>query len=172
MARLKITAKSFGLKDLISDLTSLASHYPDIVKQSFIEQQKIIEKAVQDNWVSMVGGTYGGRVWESAGYSTRQNAGEGNAYGTVGIYKIDAIESKYGITDSDLTAAQIGYWVEHGTNRLRSGARKVGGVEYDDEDLITVAGIPFISKAYFNTIDEQEEAFAAKWNELIDQVIQ
>lgn len=170
MSKLKITVEGNGLKDLIKDLDKLSVEYPEILKQSFEAQQEVIEQATKDNWVSMVGGRSTDRVYESVGRSTKQDSGTNNAYGTVGVYKLDYVEAKHGTTEQDLTAAQIAYWVENGTTRLRSGARKRPGVEYEEQDLISVAAKPFIGNAYFRTITEQDQAFAQKWNELITKV--
>lgn len=168
MPKLAITAESSGLTELIDDLDRLITQYPEVTEKAFEAQQQVIEDAVRLEWVK-VGGEYGGRIYESVGHSTKK--GEGVTFGTVGVYKIDSIEAQFGRTDKDLNAAQIAYWVENGTSRLRLGGRKKKGREYLDEELITIAAKPFISRAYFNTIDEQEQAFANEWNLQIDKVM-
>ena len=170
MPKLKIEAESVGLKDLIDDLEKLIGKYPTIVKESFEAQQLVIEDAVRKQWVS-AGGSYGGRIWSSVGHSTKSSEETGGAFGTVGVYKIDSVESKFGMTSKDLSAAQIAYWVENGTSRLRFGGRKDKKTEYDEEYLVRTAANPFISRAYFSTIEQQESAFAEKWNQLIDGVM-
>lgn len=68
-----------------------------------------------------------------------------------------------------MNAPQIAYWVEFGTQRLKSGMRKLPGVDYSDEDLISVEPKPFMGNALHYTMDEQEEAFKAEFNRLADQ---
>lgn len=88
----------------------------------------------------------------------------------MGVYKLDAVDAAYGKTSKDLNAAQIAYWVEYGTSRLKTGGRKVKGVDYEDEDLITVAARPFISNAYYTSINDQNSAFKATFNKLMDGI--
>ena len=59
--------------------------------------------------------------------------------------------------------------VEFGTSRLRNGGRKKKGVNYDDSQLINVAGVPFISNAFYSSLNEQQDAFKVEFNRLADQ---
>ena len=169
MPRLRVKVENNGLKDLIKDFKTVAKQHPQMVKDSFDATQKVIEDQVRSNWISVVGGTSGDRIYKSIGRNTEQEGSD--AFGTVGVFKLDYIEAEFETTDRDLTAAQIAYWVENGTSRLRSGKRKRKGVEYNEEDLITVSAKPFISSAYYSTIKEQNQAFLDTWYNSITKVL-
>ena len=118
----------------------------------------------------MVGGQPGGYVFSSVGQSVAMSKSEPyTVVGTVGVYKIDSVSVQFGKTEKDLNAAQIAYWVEFGTSRLRNGGRKKKGVNYDDSQLINVAGVPFISNAFYSSLNEQQDAFKVEFNRLADQ---
>ena len=118
----------------------------------------------------MVGGTPGGYVFSSVGQSVAMSKSDPyTVVGTVGVYKIDSVSVQFGKTEKDLNAAQIAYWVEFGTSRLRNGGRKKKGVNYDDSQLINVAGVPFISNAFYSSLNEQQDAFKVEFNRLADQ---
>lgn len=171
MAKGLITLKSTGLKEFIAELNGLAEHFPEISRKSLQAQQRVVESKIQANWVSMVGGSPGGYVYNSVGQSTAfSKLNNADVVGTVGVYKIDSVGSSFGITDKDLNAAQIAYWVEFGTSRLRSGNRKVKGLEYSDEDVIQIASKPFISNAFYSSLDEQQKAFKLEFNTLAEKI--
>lgn len=118
----------------------------------------------------MVGGTPGGYVFSSVGQSVAMSKSDPyTVVGTVGVYKIDSVSVQFGKTEKDLNAAQIAYWVEFGTSRLRNGGRKKKGVNYDESQLINVAGVPFISNAFYSSLNEQQDAFKVEFNRLADQ---
>lgn len=170
MAKGLITLKSTGLKEFIAEMEGIAENMPEISRKALIAQQEVVENKVKNNWVSMVGGSPAGLVYESIGQSSAFSKTEpATVVGTVGVYKIDSVAASHGLTNKDLNAAQIAYWVEFGTSRLRSGIRKIKGIEYNDEDLITVGAKPFISNAYFSSIDEQENVFKETFNRLADE---
>ena len=122
------------------------------------------------NWVSMVGGTPGGYVFSSVGQSVVMSKSDPyTALGTVGVYKIDRVSAEFGKTEKNLNAAQIAYWVEFGRSRLKNGGRKKTGVTYDDSKLTNVDGIPFISNAFYSSLNEQQDAFKVEFNRLADQ---
>lgn len=169
MAKGLISIKSSGLKEFIAEMNGLAEQIPEISKQALVKQQEVVEAKVKDNWVSMIGGSSSGYVYNSVGQSTAfSKIDDSSVVGTVGVYKIDSVGSSFGITEKDLNAAQIAYWIEFGTSRLRSGARKVKGLEYSEEDLITVGPKPFISNAFYSSLDEQQEAFKMEFNRLAE----
>lgn len=170
MARGLISLKSTGLKEFIEEMNALADAIPEISKQALVEQQRVVEGKVKENWVSMVGGAPGGYVFSSVGQSVAYSKSDQyTVVGTVGVYKIDRISAEFGKTEKDLNAAQIAYWVEFGTSRLKNGGRKKTGVTYDDSQLINVAGVPFISNAFYSSLSEQQEAFKIEFNRLADQ---
>ena len=170
MAKGLISLKSTGLKEFIEEMNALANAIPEISKQALVEQQRVVEGKVKENWVSMVGGSPGGYVFSSVGQSVAYSKSDQyTVLGTVGVYKIDRVSAEFGKTEKDLNAAQIAYWVEFGTSRLKNGGRKNTGVTYDDSQLINVAGVPFISNAFYSSLSEQQEAFKIEFNRLADQ---
>lgn len=170
MAKGLISLKSTGLKEFIEEMNTLADAIPEISKQALVEQQRVVENKVRENWVSMVGGQPGGYVFSSVGQSVAYSKSDQyTVLGTVGVYKIDRVSAEFGKTEKDLNAAQIAYWVEFGTSRLKNGGRKKRGVTYDDSQLINVAGVPFISNAFYSSLSEQQEAFKLEFNRLADQ---
>lgn len=117
----------------------------------------------------MVGGSVSGYVYNSVGQSTAiSKLNPADVVGTVGVYNLDKVNVAFGITKKELNAAQIAYWVEFGTSRLRSGNRKTKGLEYSDEDLVSISAVPFISNAFYSSLDEQQDAFKITFNKLID----
>ena len=170
MAKGLFSLTSTGLKEFIEEMEALADAIPEISLKALAEQEKVVQERIKTNWVSMVGGTPGGYVFSSVGQSVAMSKSEPyTVVGTVGVYKIDSISVQFGKTEKDLNAAQIAYWVEFGTSRLRNGGRKKKGVNYDDSQLINVAGVPFISNAFYSSLNEQQDAFKVEFNRLADQ---
>ena len=179
MPRLRVKVENNGLKDLIKDFKTVAKQHPQMVKDSFDATQKVIEDQVRSNWISVVGGTSGDRIYKSIGRNTEQEGSD--AFGTVGVFKIDAVEAEFGKdkpvkvtlrdgtvkTREPLTAAQIAYWIENGTHRLASGARMAKGgnyssdvLEFLNDKIVYTPAKPFISKAYYDTIKQQNQKFS------------
>lgn len=170
MAKGLFSVTSTGLKEFIKEMEALADAIPEISLKALAEQEKVVQERIKTNWVSMVGGTPGGYVFSSVGQSVAMSKSDPyTVVGTVGVYKIDSVSVQFGKTEKDLNAAQIAYWVEFGTSRLRNGGRKKKGVNYDDEQLINVAGVPFISNAFYSSLNEQQDAFKVEFNRLADQ---
>ena len=170
MAKGLFSLTSTGLKEFIEEMEALADAIPEISLKALAEQEKVVQERIKTNWVSMVGGTPGGYVFSSVGQSVAMSKSDPyTVVGTVGVYKIDSISVQFGKTEKDLNAAQIAYWVEFGTSRLRNGGRKKTGVTYDDSQLINVAGVPFISNAFYSSLNEQQDAFKVEFNRLADQ---
>lgn len=170
MAKGLVTLTSSGLKEFIKEMEELADAIPQISIKALAAQQKVVEGKIKANWVSLVGGKSGGYVYSSVGQSTAFSQSEpATVLGTVGVYKIDSVSATFGKTDKDLNAAQIAYWTEFGTSRLRNGGVKKTGDVYDDSQLITVSAKPFISNAFYSSLDEQQEAFKVEFNRQADQ---
>lgn len=170
MAKGLFSLTSTGLKEFIEEMEALADAIPEISLKALAEQEKVVQERIKTNWVSMVGGTPGGYVFSSVGQSVAMSKSDPyTVVGTVGVYKIDSVSVQFGKTEKDLNAAQIAYWVEFGTSRLRNGGRKKKGLAYDDSQLINVAGVPFISNAFYSSLNEQQEAFKVEFNRLADQ---
>ena len=170
MAKGLFSVTSTGLKEFIKEMEALADVIPEISLKALAEQEKVVQERIKTNWVSMVGGTPGGYVFSSVGQSVAMSKSDPyTVVGTVGVYKIDSVSVQFGKTEKDLNAAQIAYWVEFGTSRLRNGGRKKKGVNYDESQLINVAGVPFISNAFYSSLNEQQDAFKVEFNRLADQ---
>lgn len=170
MAKGLFSVTSTGLKEFIKEMEALADAIPEISLKALAEQEKVVQEKIKTNWVSMVGGTPGGYVFSSVGQSVAMSKSDPyTVVGTVGVYKIDSVSVQFGKTEKDLNAAQIAYWVEFGTSRLRNGGRKKKGVNYDESQLINVAGVPFISNAFYSSLNEQQDAFKVEFNRLADQ---
>lgn len=170
MAKGLISLTSTGLKDFIAEMEALTDAIPEISLKALAVQEQLVQEKIKSNWVSMVGGQPGGYVFSSVGQSVAMSKSEPyTVMGTVGVYKIDSVSVQFGKTEKDLNAAQIAYWVEFGTSRLRNGGRKKKGVNYDDSQLINVAGVPFISNAFYSSLNEQQDAFKVEFNRLADQ---
>ena len=170
MAKGLFSVTSTGLKEFIEEMEALADAIPEISLKALAEQEKVVQAKIKENWVSMVGGQPGGCVFSSVGQSVAMSKSDPyTVVGTVGVYKIDSVSVQFGKTEKDLNAAQIAYWVEFGTSRLRNGGRKKKGVNYDDSQLINVAGVPFISNAFYSSLNEQQDAFKVEFNRLADQ---
>lgn len=171
MAKGLISITDSGLKDIIQYLEKLGDDYDRILATSFEAQQQVILERIKVNWVSMVGGTPGGYVFDSVGKSTAFSKNDPHTIvGTVGVYHMDSVASNHGKTKKDLNAAQIAYWVNFGTSRLRSGARKARKGVYDDSQLVGVAAKPFIDNAFYATINEQQDAFKQVFNQQMDNL--
>lgn len=165
MARQMITLTDGGFDAWIDELDTAAEEIPEIMLEALKARQSVIEGAIQNQWVAM-GGSANGFIYSSVGQSatfSKQNPSD--VIGTVGVYDIDSVKMAFGKTEKDLNAAQIAYWVENGTSRLKAGGRKKKGVEYPDEMLITVSAKPFISQGVYNSWDNAEQAFREKFNE-------
>ena len=170
MAKGLFSLTSTGLKEFIEEMEALADAIPEISLKALAEQEKVVQERIKTNLVSMVGGTPGGYVFSSVGQSVAMSKSDPyTVVGTVGVYKIDSVSVQFGKTEKDLNAAQIAYWVEFGTSRLRNGGRKKKGVNYDDSQLINVDGVPFISNAFYSSLNEQQDAFKVEFNRLADQ---
>lgn len=186
MARGLIRVESTGLKEIVAELEALDDHYDEILLESLKAMQDVVEDATRKNWITLAGGKSGDYVYDSIGQSyTYSQTTEHSVVGTVGVYQMDAVDAKHdkstktkrevtkadGTTyyKKDLNAAQIGYWVEFGTSRLRSGERKTKGVEYNEEDLIVKLPKHFLSNAAYQTREAQNKAFIETFNRLADK---
>lgn len=171
MARAFINVKNSGLSEIAKYLDELGDKYDDITYQSVQSMQDIVVERIKVNWTTMIGGQTSGYVFDSIGKSTAKSKEDDHVVlGTMGVYKLDAVSAAHGKTAKDLNAAQIAYWVEYGTSRLKSGARKTKGVDYSDEDLISVAAKPFIGNAFYTSVDDQNNAFSVTFNNLMDKI--
>lgn len=171
MPRGFISIKNSGLTEIADYLDKLADKFDPIIKESVQAMQGEVVDRIRQNWTSMVGGKPGGYVYDSIGMSTAMSKSDPHVVvGTMGVYHMDSVAAAHDKGPKDLNAAQIAYWIEYGTSRLRYGGRKKKGAEYTDEQLITIAAKPFIGNAFFSSIDAQNEAFKVRFNSLMDQI--
>lgn len=176
MARDVFTTTITGGGEILRDLDLLAREFPAWVKECTRAQQKVVEDAIRQNWVSYGGGRANDFIYDSVGHSATYGKNGMDVVGTIGVYNIDRVMASHGRVFEEgkrkpLNAAQISYWVEFGTSRLASGGRKKKGIEYDPEDLIEVKPKPFISNAFYGTLNEQQAAFAKKWDEILNRML-
>lgn len=171
MAKNMITLTDGGFKSWIDELETVTEHLPEMLLHSLQARQDVIENAIREQWVSM-GGDRGGFIYESIGQSSaygKQNPND--VVGTIGVYDIESVKSSFGRTNKDLNAAQLAYWVENGTSRLRFGGRKKKGVEYPDEMLVSTQPRPFIMTAVYKSWNEAEKAFRDSFNQQYERLV-
>lgn len=173
MARNVFTTTLTGSKGILDDLDMIAKEFPAWTREAVRAQEEVVENAIRRNWVSLAGGKAGDYVYDSVGHSVTLGSNGSDVVGTVGVYNIDSIALAHGRVVEEgkrkpMNAAQIAYWVEFGTSRTRNGQRKVKGLEYNEEDLIVIAGKPFISNAFYGTITEQQNTFLERYQKILD----
>ena len=166
-----VSLESSGLKEFIAEMEGFVEAFPECSRIALDAQEKFVVEKIKQNWVSMVpNATAGDFVYSCIGHSTELSVQ--NSYsvvGTVGVYKLDKIDAQFGKKKSDLNAAQLAYWVEFGTSRLKVGGRKKKGQTYTDEMLVTNKPVPFMSNAFYSTIDQQEEVFKTAFNQAMQR---
>lgn len=172
MAKSMITATDGGFDAWIDEIDSAAEHIPELMLEALKARQAVAEKAIQKEWTTMVGGQPNGFVYSSVGQSANYSKlNPRDVVGTVGVYDIDSVKAAFGKTSKDLNAAQLAYWAENGTSRLRIGGRKKKGVQYPDDMLVTVAPKPFITTAVYRSWSEAEKAFRETFNSAYKRLV-
>ena len=166
-----VSLESSGLKEFIAEMEGFVEAFPECSRIALDAQEKFVVEKIKQNWVSMVpNSTAGDFVYSCIGHSTELS--KLNTYsvvGTVGVYKLDKVDAQFGKKKSDLNAAQLAYWVEFGTSRLKVGGRKKKGQTYTDEMLVTNKPVPFMSNAFYSTIEQQEEVFKTAFNQAMQR---
>ena len=166
-----VSLESSGLKEFIAEMEGFVEAFPECSRIALDAQEKFVVDKIKQNWVSMVpNATAGDFVYSCIGHSTELS--KLNTYsvvGTVGVYKLDKVDAQFGKKKSDLNAAQLAYWVEFGTSRLKVGGRKKKGQTYTDEMLVTNKPVPFMSNAFYSTIDQQEDVFKTAFNQAMQR---
>ena len=166
-----VSLESSGLKEFIAEMEGFVEAFPECSRIALDAQEKFVVEKIKQNWVSMVpNAATGDFVYSCIGHSTELSVK--NSYsvvGTVGVYKLDKVDAQFGKKKSDLNAAQLAYWVEFGTSRLKVGGRKKKGQTYTDEMLVTNKPVPFMSNAFYSTIEQQEEVFKTAFNQAMQQ---
>lgn len=166
-----VSLESSGLKEFIAEMEGFVEAFPECSRIALDAQEKFVVEKIKQNWVSMVhNATAGDFVYSCIGHSTELSVQ--NSYsvvGTVGVYKLDKVDAQFGKKKSDLNAAQLAYWVEFGTSRLKVGGRKKKGQTYTDEMLVTNKPVPFMSNAFYSTIEQQEEVFKTAFNQAMQR---
>lgn len=166
-----VSLESSGLKEFIAEMEGFVEAFPECSRIALDAQEKFVVEKIKQNWASMVpNAATGDFVYSCIGHSTELSVQ--NSYsvvGTVGVYKLDKVDAQFGKKKSDLNAAQLAYWVEFGTSRLKVGGRKKKGQTYTDEMLVTNKPVPFMSNAFYSTIEQQEEVFKTAFNQAMQQ---
>ena len=166
-----VSLESSGLKEFIAEMEGFVEAFPECSRIALDAQEKFVVDKIKQNWASMVpNAATGDFVYSCIGHSTELSVQ--NSYsvvGTVGVYKLDKVDAQFGKKKSDLNAAQLAYWVEFGTSRLKVGGRKKKGQTYTDEMLVTNKPVPFMSNAFYSTIEQQEEVFKTAFNQAMQQ---
>lgn len=166
-----VSLESSGLKEFIAEMEGFVEAFPECSRIALDAQEKFVVEKIKQNWASMVpNAATGDFVYSCIGHSTELSVQ--NSYsvvGTVGVYKLDKIDAQFGKKKSDLNAAQLAYWVEFGTSHLNAGVRKKKGHIYTDEMLVTNKPVPFMSNAFYSTIEQQEEVFKTTFNQAMQQ---
>ena len=166
-----VSLESSGLKEFIAEMEGFVEAFPECSRIALDAQEKFVVEKIKQNWASMVpNAATGDFVYSCIGHSTELSVQ--NSYsvvGTVGVYKLDKVDAQFGKKKSDLNAAQLAYWVEFGTSRLKVGGRKKKGQTYTDEMLVTNKPVPFMSNAFYSTIDQQEEVFKTAFNQAMQR---
>ncbi len=171
MARGFVSITNTGLTEIADYLDKLGEEYQEIIHASVVSMQDVVVESIQYNIISMIGGETGRYLYDSTGKSTSVSKDDENiVLGTMGVYNIDSVNDEYSVTSKDLNAAQLAYWIEYGTQGLKRG-RKVKGLDYEDEDLKqAVAAKPFISNAFYASINKQNDAFSVTFNDRMDKI--
>ena len=166
-----VSLESSGLKEFIAEMEGFVEAFPECSRIALDAQEKFVVDKIKQNWASMVpNAATGDFVYSCIGHSTELSVQ--NSYsvvGTVGVYKLDKVDAQFGKKKSDLNAAQLAYWVEFGTSRLKVGGRKKKGQTYTDEMLVTNKPVPFMSNAFYSTIEQQEEVFKTAFNQAMQR---
>lgn len=166
-----VSLESSGLKEFIAEMEGFVEAFPECSRIALDAQEKFVVEKIKQNWASMVpNAATGDFVYSCIGHSTELSVQ--NSYsvvGTVGVYKLDKVDAQFGKKKSDLNAAQLAYWVEFGTSRLKVGGRKKKGQTYTDEMLVTNKPVPFMSNAFYSTIEQQEEVFKTAFNQAMQR---
>lgn len=178
MARGTITAEMSGLDDIIAALEALPEQIEEAKRAGSKAMMEQGEEDLKKSWLQQ-GGKVNDYIYKSIGHYGRTLPSDATGYWTsVGVFTMDGPRAEYAAKkgkapEKVLTAAQIAYWIENGTSRLRSGLRKPRGVDdtqLDPATLASVAPKPFISNAFFTGWKDQQEAFAKAFNKKIEEL--
>ena len=109
-------------------------------------------------------------------YTPATNSNKDQAWMSVGVFNETAqfgdIKSLWGKSKGAMNPAQIAYWLEHGTNRLNSGARKPKNISWDqlpDSAYgVAIPPKPFISRSATSDSRTQDAAFAQGFNKITE----
>lgn len=173
MAKTKFSVELTGLDEFIIDLGMIATEFPAWTKEALTAQLHVVEAAIRDNWVSIGGGRANDYVYDSVGMNVTYGDNGVDVVGYVGVFHLDRVAVAHGRVvvegkPKPINAPQIAYWVEFGSQRLKSGS-KIKGSKYPEEDLATAnVGKPFITNAGYRTISQQNQAFIQKFDQILD----
>lgn len=168
MAKFEMTTT---LTSILDELDHAIDNIPEANLAGLKAQEEVIQDAIRKNYVS-AGGAIGDYVYDSIGQSQHQGDNGVDAVGTVGVYKIDSVMSNHGReSGKSITAPQIAYWLEWGTSRLTPNfkvGKKINSIDYPESSLNMRAPKPFVSASFYNTIDEQQNAYKQAFISVIE----
>lgn len=182
MAKGLITAELTGLDEFIASIKAIPVVVDKAIEAGGIAMMKQSEKDVRKAYYAVGGkqGDYIDRSISHYGTATPSGKLDGLSYWTsVGVFKLDAVYSSYqnskGYTKGQkaMTAPQIAYWIENGTSRLRSGARKPKDFvaeAFSPEDIISTVPRPFVSTAFTSGWNRQLESFKVAFNNKVAEL--
>lgn len=165
MARGLISVTNSGLTEIADYLDQLGDDYEKAIFEATKAMQDVVVERMRFNASSMIGSVTGSFISDSVGKSTEMSKNDTNVViGTIGVYNLDSVKSNYNVSDKDLNAAQLAYWIEYGTSGLKN-RRKIRGVSNSNEEHKTsVDPKPFLGNAMYGSINEQNDAFRIVFN--------
>lgn len=157
--------ESTGVRDALDILDAFTDDMPRASLDALGDMEKVVEDKIRENYIQ-AGGTNGDFIYDSIGRSVNGESDGSAVYGTVGIYSMTKVESAHGRTEKDIPAARLAYWMEYGTSTLNANAAAKYGrkakfkkIDYPETELNFRAPRPFISAAFYSTIDKQTDVY-------------
>ena len=163
-----------SLSDIIFELIDLVDEVEHTIMQAADAYCKEGIRNVQQSYLmSVERAQVGDFIYSSIGYRITPSTNDNTiAWAGVGVYKIPTVESQFGKTSHDFTAAQLAYWLEFGTTRFNSGARKPKKASWQDastyvEKAYSTVPKPFVSNAMVNGDVSRDNAFVERFNQIL-----
>ena len=171
-----LTTETTGMQDLLKELEGMSGLIDDAVAEGTRQRAIQSKKDVQQSYLQLKGATKGDYVYVSLDYSYKTYP-DGSAWYSAGSYEytteVGDIRTQFGKSNKDMLPTQIAYWLEHGTQRLKSGAAKPRKQSWSDVEAVEkrqhIAPKPFISRASVVGMADQEAAFAEGFNKIIEE---
>jgi hypothetical protein len=152
MARANLKAEVNWFQDITNEFERIVEEFPIFIEEATKAQLEVVEDEVRRNWTSMVPhGKSGDFVYDSIGRNVVRGRNGQDVVGSVGVFKIDRIFSEHGREKGDINAPQLAWWTEFGT--------------YGN------AGVPFLSNAFYATLNQQEQVFKQTFERLVQRTM-